>query len=329
MKDSLRRRQPSLRARTFLSVCRRVIKPRMPEQLDLARARQLASSLDAWIGGRQEPLEEVEIGVCGLKAHRVGARINPAYTVLYLHGGGFMLHLPAVHARLASRLCRELKAAAFIPDYRCAPEFPLPAAHEDCFAAYQWLLSRGRDASRIVVAGDSAGGLLALATLQRIRDAGLPSPLCGVMFSPGCCVDSIRHLQVADTAGDPMIGPGMLTLLQRQVIDAVPFGDALVSPCAGSLRGLPPLLFQVGSTEMLLGQSIKGFEMARSAGTYAELQVWPQMPHVWQSVAWLPEARDALRSAADFVRRQRITREAEFPSLSGSGAPPLRTSIDV
>lgn len=328
MKESLRRRRPSLRARTFLSICRRVIKPRMPEQLDLGRARELAASLDAWIGGRQGPIEEVEIGTGGLKAHRVGECINPAYTVLYLHGGGFMLHLPAVHARLASRLCCELKAAAIIPDYRCAPEFPLPAAHEDCFTAYQWLLTKGRDPSRIVVAGDSAGGLLTLATLQRIRDAQLPSPLCGIMFSPGCCMDSIRRMRAQDTLDDPMIGPGILNLLQRRVIDAVPVRDASVSPCAGGLHGLPPLLFQVGSTEMLLSQSVQGFELARASSTYAELQVWPEMPHVWQAVAWLPEARDALRSAADFVRRQRVSREAET-SLNGYGAPSLRTSIDV
>lgn len=310
-----------MQARAFLFVCRRVIKPRMPEELDLARARRLARSLDEWIGGRFDGFEEVQIEADGLAAHRVGNRINPRYFVLYLHGGGFMLHLPSLHARLASRLCTELKAVAVIPNYRCAPESPLPAAHEDCFATYQWLLASGLDPSRIVLAGDSAGGLLAIATLQRIRDAGLPMPLCGVLFSPGCCVDSIRRMHATDTASDPLIGPGILNLLQRKVIDAVPEGDASVSPCAGSLHGLPPLLFQVGSTEMLLGQSLQGYEKARAAGTYAELQVWPRMPHVWQSVSWLPEARDALRSAADFVRRQRRSRDAEFTADRTDRAP--------
>ncbi len=311
----------------------------MPEELDLARARRLARRLDEWIGGRFDGFEEIQIGAERLAAHQVGTRINPHYVVLYLHGGGFMLHLPSLHARLASRLCRELKAMAVIPNYRCAPESPLPAAHEDCFATYQWLLASGRDPSRIVVAGDSAGGLLAIATLQRIREAGLPLPLCGLLFSPGCCVDSIRHMRSEDTDADPLIGPGILRLLQRQVIDAVPEGDASVSPCAGSLHGLPPLLFQVGSTEVLLGQSLQGYEMARAAGTYAELQVWPRMPHVWQSVSWLPEARDALRSAADFVKRQRRGRDAEssvdrtdkspFPATAAQPPPACRLEPEV
>lgn len=307
-RDLVPQRRVSWRARIFLSVCRKFIKPQMTKPQDLATARKFAARLDALLGGKNRSAGEPIIGPAGLKAQWIDAgAADPTYTVLYLHGGGFMFHLPAAHGRLAARICRQIGATALMPDYRCAPEFPLPAAHEDCLAAYQWLLEQRRQASRIVLAGDSAGGLLVLATLQRIRDAGLPAPLCGVMFSPGTCVDSVRALTAADTEGDPMIGPGALELLQRQVIDAVPVGDATVSPCAGRLNDLPPLLFQVGSTEMLLNQARRGFEMARAAGTHAELQIWPEMPHVWQAVSWLPEAREALRSVADFVERQRTT----------------------
>jgi acetyl esterase/lipase len=182
--------------------------------------------------------------------------------ILYLHGGGFMFSTPRLHARLAARLCQILSARAVMPDYRLAPEHPLPAAHEDCFTVYHWLLSEGHDPAHIVVVGDSAGGLLTLATLQRIRDSGLPLPACGVMFSPGTCVDSIRRLDARSTDGDPMIGAGVLDLLQRVVVAAVAPNDAAVSPCAGSLHGLPPLLFQAGSTELLLHQSEKAAALA-------------------------------------------------------------------
>ena len=299
----------SLRARLFLWICRRFIKPGFPPRIDLARARKFVARFDRWVGGKQKDHEKISVNSTGLAAHWVrSSEAKPKYVILYLHGGGFMLRLPALHARLAARLCREIDAEALMPDYRLAPDFPLPAAHIDCFDTYQWLLAKGYDPSRIVIAGDSAGGLLVLATLQRIRDAELPGPLCGVMFSPGTCVDSIRSLSAEDTANDPIIGPGILELLQRNVIDRLPHDDAETSPCAGHFSGLAPVLFQVGSTEMLLPHSVNGFEMARAAGTHAELQIWPEMPHCWQAVHWLPEAKRALRSVADFIVRQTASR---------------------
>ncbi len=150
-----------------------------------------------------------------------------------------------------------LDARAFIPDYRLAPEHPLPAAHEDCFAAYRWLLAAGHDPSRIVLVGDSAGGLLVLAVLQRIRDAGLPAPSCGVMFSPGADLEDAQKIDAEATRGDPMIAAGVLELLQRVVIAPIDVRDPLISPCAGNLGGLPPLLFQAGSTEVLLDQTLR------------------------------------------------------------------------
>lgn len=295
---------PSWRARLLMVVYRHVMKRGMPRDVDLPKARAMLARLERWMVGRPGRVERIPVLARDVPAEWVRTgNGSPARIILYLHGGGFMFRTPGLHSRLAARLCAESDAQALVPQYRLAPEHPLPAAHEDCLAAYRWLLSEGHDPANIALAGDSAGGLLVLATLQRIRDAGLPAPSCGVMFSAGSDLDEVRCMDASATDTDPMISAGALELLQRTVIAPIAPFDAAVSPCAGSLHGLPPLLFQVGSTEVLFGQSRKAFEMARTAGTSAELQVWPKMPHVWQAVHWLPEARQALECAGEFLAR--------------------------
>jgi epsilon-lactone hydrolase len=305
-------RSLSLRARFLLWQYRVIIKPILTQPIELAKAKRVMAVLDRLLGGTRAGFtrERISAGVVAADWITVGDTGNStsARVVLYLHGGGFMFRTPRLHARLAARLCEILDARALMPDYRLAPEHPLPAAHQDCFAVYCWLLVAGYDPARIFLIGDSAGGLLVLATLQRIRDAGLPLPACGVMFSPGTCVDSIRPLGAPDTVSDPMIGAGALDLLQRVVVATVAPNDAAVSPCAGSLGGLPPLLFQAGSTELLLHQSEKAAAQARREGTHAELQVWPRMPHVWQAAPGLPEASQALACVAEFVARHSVAR---------------------
>lgn len=296
----------SWKARGLLAFYRNVVKKMLPAHVELTQAKAMMVKLDRWLGGSggDSGFDRKSVGANGLAAEWISLRgTNTKRVILYLHGGGFMLSTPHLHGRLAARLCKTLGAKAFLPHYRLAPDHPLPAAHEDCLAAYRWLIVDGHDAANIILVGDSAGGMLVLSTLQRIRDAGLPLPACGVMFSPGSCVDSMRDLDAQSTLADPMIGPGMLELLQRVVVSQVGPYDPAISPCAGSLHGLPPLLFQAGSTEMLLFQSRKAFALARAGGTYAELQVWPEMPHVWQAVHWLPEAEQALACVADFVTR--------------------------
>ncbi|MFA5939957.1 MAG: alpha/beta hydrolase [Sinimarinibacterium sp.] len=302
-------RDLSLRARLLLWIYRFIVKVALSGRIELGGAQVLLARLDRWLGGSRERFTRERFTANGVPADRIMVGdASSKRVVLYLHGGGFMFRTPRMHGRLAAQLCQTLGATAVLPEYRLAPEHPLPAAHEDCFAVYRWLLDQGFDPAGIIVIGDSAGGLLTLATLQRIRDAGLPPPACGVMFSPGTCVDSIRLLDAQSTETDPMIGAGVLDLLQRVVVAAVPPHDAAISPCAGSLHGLPPLLFQAGSTEVLLHQSEKAAAQARRAGTHAELQVWPQMPHVWQAVHWLPEAQQALACVGEFVEHHCVVK---------------------
>src|SRR6266496_1579604 len=177
--------KPSLRARLLNAAFRRLVKERPIRSFDVEGARRLIARVDRWLGMGGNA-RRIPANAGGIDAEWITGRAPPGRrTLLYLHGGGFMMRSPRLHARLIARLCELLGARALMPWYRLAPEHPLPAAHEDCFQAYAWLCAQGCRAEDIVVAGDSAGGLLALATLQRIRDAGLPAPACGVLFSPG------------------------------------------------------------------------------------------------------------------------------------------------
>jgi len=290
----------SRRARTLNALYRRLLKSRTFEAFDIAAARRTIARFDRLLGG-MAPHKRSIADANGVPTEWIPAGVTPSRVLLYLHGGGFMFRTPRTHGRLAARLARLLDARALVPDYRLAPEHPLPAAHEDCFAAYRWLLGQGYDPARIALLGDSAGGLLVLSTLQRIRDAGLPRPACAMMFSPAADLADAASLDAADLRDDPMIGPGLLELVQTLVIAPIDANDPALSPCAGSLAGLPPLLIQVGSTEALLGQAVKTAELARAAGTSVDLQICPQMPHVFQAVSWLPETRRALAQVRDFV----------------------------
>lgn len=290
----------SWQARLLNALYRRAVKRRSRRSIDLAVMRRRMAGLDRWLGSGGA-VQRAPVDANGVAADWItGSPTEGPRTLLYLHGGGFMLRSPRIHARLAARLCHVLGARALMPHYRLAPEHPLPVAHKDCFHAYRWLLAQSHRAGDIVLAGDSAGGLLVLATLQRIRDAGLAAPACAVLFSPGSDLADLDSA-IAAAGDDPMISAPALELLQRLVVAPIDPRDPAISPCAGSLAGLPPLLIQVGSTEALLGQSMKAAALARAGGTPVELQVWPQMPHVFQAVAWLPESRRALTRVGEFV----------------------------
>jgi len=223
--------------------------------------------------------------------------------LLYLHGGGFFLRTPQVHARLAGRLALALDCRALVPDYRLAPEYPFPTAPEDCFRAYRWLLEQGTAPADIVIAGDSAGGNLALATLLMARDAGLPLPACGVCLSPGTDLSLGGFTLVSNERRDPMFRLQSLLIMKHTYLAGADPSDPLASPINASFQDLPPLLFQVGDTELLLDHATRAYERARAAGLHTQLSVWRGMPHVFQAFASLPEAAQAVAEIAAFVER--------------------------
>jgi monoterpene epsilon-lactone hydrolase len=220
--------------------------------------------------------------------------------LLYFHGGAFIFRFPLTHAGLAARWCRRLGARALMVDYRLAPEHPYPAAVDDCEAAYRWLLAQGTDPRDIVLAGDSAGGNLALATLLRVKAAGLPLPACAVLMSPFVDFTLSATSLITNEARDPIFTLAGGMLLRRLYLSPERFLDPAASPLFGDFTGLPPLLFQVGSTEMLLDESTRAAAKAHASGVTVELEIWRAMPHVFQ-VTTLPQAAAATDSAMRFA----------------------------
>jgi len=224
--------------------------------------------------------------------------------ILYLHGGGYVMGSINTHREMISRLSRAASARALAIDYRLAPEHPQPAAVEDSTAAYRWLVSTGVDPARLVIAGDSAGGGLTVATLVALRDAGDPLPAAAVCLSPWVDLECLGESMTTKVEVDPMVQrEGALEGAKAYLGDAHP-RTPLAAPLYADLTGLPPLLIQVGTAEVLLDDSTRLAEHARSAGMEVILEPWDDMIHVWQFfAAMLPEGQQAIDRIGGFIRK--------------------------
>jgi len=233
--------------------------------------------------------------------------VNPGasagHTLLHLHGGGYVMGSLNSHRGLVSRIALACGVQAVMPEYRLAPEHPFPAALEDAVAAYRALLASGVAASSVVVSGDSAGGGLALSMLLALRDAGAPLPAAAVLISP-YLDQTFSGESISTRAGvDPWLDVALLEPFGRLYAGERDRADPRISPLLGELRGLPPLLVQVGDHEILLSDSTRLAERARAAGVAVELEVWPELWHVFQLFApVLPEANEALAKIGAFAR---------------------------
>jgi len=223
--------------------------------------------------------------------------------VLYLHGGGYVLGSVNTHREMISRLARATGARALAINYRLAPEHPCPAAVDDSVAAYRWLLSHGVAPAHVVIAGDSAGGGLTVATLVALRDAGESLPAAGVCISPWVDMEcaSVRRL----AASDAMINLDGILRMANAYLGSADARTPLASPIHANLKGLPPLLIQVGGAEELLDDSVRLADKARADGVDVTLEPWEDMFHVWHSfAAMLPEGQQAIDRIGDFVREK-------------------------
>jgi epsilon-lactone hydrolase len=280
-----------------VKVCLRFLRSRLGH-VAVAGSRRWAARTD-WLLGRpiaDVATSQVNIGACtGTWIDVPGA--DPGRVILYFHGGAFIMETPRIHGRLLAQFCRGAKARGLMVAYRLAPEHKFPAAMDDCVTAYRYLLDSGIAPSRIVVAGDSAGGNLALVTLQAARDGGLPLPGGAVALSP---------LTDATFSGDSMKrNNGLDPLFTRAIVDKlaplyVPDGKAAepyLSPLFGNLAGLPPTLLVVGSSELLLDDSVR--YAARASDV--TLDVWHDMPHVFPAFPMLAESHEAIERICAFM----------------------------
>jgi monoterpene epsilon-lactone hydrolase len=227
---------------------------------------------------------------------------DPSRVVLYLHGGGYVIGSVNTHRSLVARIARDARARCFAIEYRLAPEHPYPAAIDDAVAAYRGLVASGIAPSRIVIAGDSAGGGLTLATLLSLRDAGDEMPAAGVCLSPWTDLEG-----TGTSHSDPAIDDPMIQLAGLQEMGRMYAGksvrDALASPIHADFRGLPPLFILVGTREMLLDDSMRVAELARAAGVPVMLERGEGLIHVWPMFGdEVPEAASAVANIAAFIR---------------------------
>jgi acetyl esterase/lipase len=284
----------SLQAHVATWILRRKLKPKLARASDALEVRRLL---------RPEPfrvpqgvrITPQQIG--GVAGEWVEAQSSDV-TLLYLHGGGYVACSIETHRPITAGFALN-GLRVFAPEYRMAPEHLFPAAVDDAVAVYRAL--REQAPGRIVVSGDSAGGGLALAMLISLRDSGVPLPAAVALFSPWTDLAATGESLITNDRRCALFhGANIRKGAAFYLGDADP-KNPLASPLYADLTHLPPMLIHVGKDETLLDDSTRLADRARAAGVTVEMKIWPVVPHAWQLVPTMPEARQSLREAARFL----------------------------
>ena len=291
----------------------------MQDAIDALRDRQKASASQApptleqrraafTPGDRLHPVPDdvlvTDVTAGGVPAHWLTAPgADAGRVLLFLHGGGYELGSVRSDGELAARLGRASGMRVLFPEYRLAPEHPFPAAIDDVLAAWRWLRT-GQDLSArsLAVAGDSAGGGLAVALLVATRDAGQAMPAAAVLMSPTVDLTSSGASMTERADQDPISTPAMLRQFAAGYLAGADPKTPLASPLFASLAGLPPLLIQVGTADLLLSDSERLATAAAQAGVDVTLQIGEGLPHVYQLLLGTPEAAQATEQIGKFLR---------------------------
>jgi acetyl esterase/lipase len=242
--------------------------------------------------------------------------------ILYLHGGAYMVGSPNTHREISGLLARNAGLRLLSIDYRLAPEQPFPAALEDAHAAYAWLLSEGFQPGQIALAGDSAGGGLCMALMLALRDAGQPLPAAAALISPWADLAGTGESVRTRLGIDPLFSPADLPRAAAHYLNGHDPQNPLISPVYADLRGLPPVLIQVGDQEILLSDSTRLYHLLRRAGGEAELSIWPGLWHVFHAAGErMPESKRALQEMGRFLAREveKNLSPGPFPEGKGRG----------
>lgn len=291
----------SIRASLIQFVMRYTVKKQMAALEDPATVRGQAGSM----GGKipDEVISET-IDAAGVPAEWVrwpGSAEDAV--ILYFHGGGYVFGDPDSHRDIAWRLSRENGASVLVVDYRLAPEHRFPAAVEDATAAYRWLLDAGVKPERIALAGDSAGGGLAVSLAVNLKNLGLPMPSSMALLSPWVDLAATGESMQANAKKDAMLSPEAISRFASLYLGDSNPKAPLASPLFADLSELPPAFVIVGDTEVLLSDSTSLVEKIHASGGAAELSIWPGMPHVFPILAArIPEGKQAISAISVFLR---------------------------
>jgi epsilon-lactone hydrolase len=276
-----------------------------PRPVGWQQRRQRIEEVGAvWPAAGDVKLEEVDIA--GLRGEwSIAPGSDASRVLLFFHGGGYCSGSILSHRRLVTEAGRASKTRTLAIQYRLAPEHPFPAALDDTLAAWSFLRQSGIAARHIVVGGDSAGGGLTIALINRLRDAGEPTPGCAWLLSPWTDLTLSGSTLATKDAVDPIIHRAYLAeLIEAYLPAGVDRKDPRVSPLYADLKSFPPTLIQVGACETLLDDSTRFAAAAGRANVDVTLEIWPDMIHAWPMWnAHLEPGRRALARAGEFIRR--------------------------
>ena len=287
------------------------------QEIDVIRAILLANPRPDELSERRKRLDDLgarykiasDVRIESVEADGVSAEwsstphAEPTCAILFLHGGGYVSGSLTSHRPLTTEIGRVCRARTLALQYRLAPEHPFPAAIEDAVAGYRFLLSCGIEPRHIAVAGDSAGGALTLALMVSARDAGLPQPACGWCISPWTDLECLGASMTSKAAVDPLIQKSYLKELAKAYLNGADPRSALAAPLYANLKGLAPLLIQVGSAETLLDDAVRLANVAGAADLAVTLEIWPDMIHAWPLFhQQLTAGRHAIARAGAFIR---------------------------
>ena len=225
--------------------------------------------------------------------------------VLYFHGGGYVFGSINTHKEFMSRISRVSNSRVLLIDYRRAPENPFPAALEDAITAYKWLIdSEGIKPENLIIGGESAGGGLTLATLLKLRDTGIPLPAAALLLSPWADLDMTGETIRTKARVDPLANPSDLFFLASLYVGEDDPKNPYISPLYGDLKGLSPMIIQVGSSEILLSDAERIAERAKAADVDVILDIWEDMIHMFQMFAlWSPEGQKATEKLGKYIQK--------------------------
>ncbi len=296
----------SLRAKAIRWITSRFVKGMDAETIEVQELREKLNRIARLLRtARRVSVETTEIS--GLYAEWLRPKDAAAGKVLlYLHGGAYVVGNCGTHRQMVSHIARAAGINALLPEYRLAPEHKFPAAIDDAVNVYRALLADGYGAGDILIAGDSAGGGLTVATLLALRHAGDPMPAAAVLLSPFLDVTASGESARTRADQDPWFDAKDIPVVARNYCEeGADLRNPLVSPVFANVAGLPPTCIQVGDDEILLSDSTRFAEKMKEAGNEIEIEVWPEMWHVFQIfIGKMPEARRGIRKIGAYIQKQ-------------------------